>query len=79
MILREGLYLGLTVWAASISAWSLSRIFFAMAVPSILVAVIADVVLEKVLCCDVCGVEIEEQEIAPEVGVRFDDRQKRRF
>jgi hypothetical protein len=49
MILREGLYLGLAFCVASISACSLSRILFAMAVPSIFVAVIANGVLENPL------------------------------
>jgi hypothetical protein len=49
MILRDGLYLGLIFWVLSISACSLSRIFFAMAVPSILVAVMVIGVLEKSL------------------------------
>ena len=70
MILSEGLYLGLTFWVLSISAWSLSRIFLAMAVPSILVAVIAGIVLENGLDCVECGIEEREEEVAAEVGVR---------
>lgn len=80
MIFREGLYRGLTFWVATISAWSLSRIFFAMAVPSILVAVIAEGVLEETLCCDVCGSVDKEKVLVPQVGVvRFDDRQNGSF
>lgn len=41
MILRHGLYLGFTFCFSTISAASLSRIFFAMAVPSNLVAAMA--------------------------------------
>jgi len=49
MILRDGLYLGFDFLAFSIWVWILSRIFFAIAVPSILVAVMAKGVLENCL------------------------------
>jgi len=60
MILKEGLYLGLTFWELSISACSLSRMLFAMAVPSIFMAVIVNGVLEKALLCGVQSGEIWE-------------------
>jgi hypothetical protein len=47
MIFRDGLNLGLVFWVFLISAWSLSRIDLAIAVPSIFLAVIAIEVLEK--------------------------------
>ena len=56
MIFKEGLYLGLLFCVASISACSFSRIFFAIAVPSILVAVMVNGVLEK--CRDAEGCRV---------------------
>lgn len=47
MILRQGWYLGLSFCLAATSAHSRSRMDFAMAVPSILVATIVAVVEEK--------------------------------
>ncbi len=50
-----------------------------MAVPSILVAVIADGVLENGRCWAVCWDEKRVRAGTREVGVRIDDRRKRRF
>lgn len=47
MILSEGVYLGFTFCFSAISACNLSRIFLAIAVPSILVAVIVRDEVEK--------------------------------
>jgi len=63
MILRLGLYLGFDFWVCSISACNLSRMVFAIALPSILVAVIAGEVEENAfvkLFESVAGSEIEQ-------------------
>jgi hypothetical protein len=48
-IFKLGLYRGFTLWRSLIFAPSLSRMLFAMAVPSILEAVILNVVPDKCL------------------------------
>jgi hypothetical protein len=60
------------------SAWILSRIFLAMAVPSILVAVMAAGVLENVLRWERFGGRKLYEEVS-QVGVRCGDRHRRRF
>ncbi len=47
MILRKGWYLGLALCLSTISAWRLSRILFAIAVPSILAAAMVGDEIEK--------------------------------
>ena len=76
IILSDGLNLGFDFWVSSISARIESRISFAVAVPSILVAVIAAEVLENDFFC-VDGVEVVivvgGDAVKVEVGEKIDD------